>query len=284
MRASIRSMHVMLTRFKTLFSAAVVAWGACCNVSCTTSKTPGAEQPTDDQKPAATSSSVDLDFLLSMSFAEAGAISGSKGEVPGVARVAADSIEVLRYGKAGDMRRIRARGNVFVEMDGGGQAARALAQEAYINENEVILRGMPALQRGSGLLEGLSDKTVFYIFGNQVRALGRHRMKSAPVAPVLADSSEAEVMAVLKNVPLTPPRLPDAGPWRAGPNPLLPPLDESAVPEQVKEEMRRQAEAEAVLQQSRGETQPMTSAPLDLPPTSATTPPPPPAPPPPSAE
>lgn len=238
-----------------------------CASSCTTPADKVASSSEGDSK-----SGLDVGYLLSMSFEEAGAISGSRGEVPGVARVAADSIEVLRFGKEGDMRRLRARGNVFVEMDGGGQPARALAQEAYITESEVILRGMPALQRGAGLLEGLTEKTIFYIFGSQVRALGRHRINSSMPLPT-SSTDEAEVLAVMRSQLGKPPKLPEAGPWRAGPNPLLPPLDESAVPDSVKEELRRQAEAEAVLQQSRSDASRLPDAPLDLPPPSSPSPP-----------
>lgn len=227
--------------------------------ACSTQKTTTSQPGEKPQK-----SEVDVSFLLSMSFEEAGAISTSRGEVPGVARVAADSIEVLKFGRHGEMRRLRARGNVFVEMDGGGEPARALAQEAYINENEVILRGMPALQRGPGLLEGLTDKTVFYIFGSQVRALGRHRIKSGLTPPASAPD-EAAVLAIMRSPPAKPPKLPEAGPWRGGPNPLLPPLDDTAVPESVKTDMRKQAEAEAVLQQARQEAVRLPDTPLNLP-------------------
>lgn len=260
MQASIRSMQCVFPILKAIPPVFMTVLAALCLSGCKSSSSGDEKVPEPTAK-----SEVDVGFLLTMSFDEAGAISASKGEVPGVARIAADSIEVLRFGKQGEMRRLRAKGNVFVEMDGGQSPARALAQEAYITESEVILRGMPALQRGAGLLEGLTDKTVFYIFGSQVRAIGRHRMKDGLFAPTPPTDDEAAVLAVLRSAPGTPPRLPEAGPWRAGPNPLLPPLDESAVPDNIKAEMRKQAEAEAVLQRSRNIPSDLPDTPLSLP-------------------
>jgi hypothetical protein len=48
-------------------------------------------------------------------------------------------------------------------------------------------------------------------------------------------------------------KLPDLGPWTNGPNPLLPPLTEAAVPNDIRDQMMKAAEAEAVLQQNRAE-------------------------------
>ncbi|MBL9116108.1 MAG: hypothetical protein JNJ83_13965 [Verrucomicrobiaceae bacterium] len=204
---------------------------------------------------------LNVDFLLDMAFNEAAAITNAQNYVPGVARVAADSVEVVKRGADGNPRRVRASGHVFLEMTGLDEVATALSQEAYITEDEIILRGRPVVKRGFATLEGLSDSTVFFVLGNQIRALGSHRVKNGPVMPRDPEQSAA-VMATLQEqkktglpgvkpgqIPYT--SLPEVGPWREGPNPLLPPLDDTAVPPEVREEMRRQMEAEAVLQNAR---------------------------------
>ena len=244
-----------------------------------------------DQK--AGTGDVDIDFLLSMSFEEASAISSSKGEVPGVARITADSVEIIKVGRSGEPQRIRAKGHVYLEMDGGGDIATALSQEAFVTEDEIILRGKPVLKRGAGLIEGLTDLTVFYIFDNQVRAIGRHRIKNGIIAKRSPEQSASILSSMRGGVGIQVPKLPDVGPWRDGPNPLLPPLDDSAVPDDVRAQLRRQAEAEAVLQQSRRSGSELPVEPLQLPPSKpepapqqapAAVPPPPSAPPPPGEE
>ena len=240
------------------------------------------EKPADAAAAPATDS-VDVEFLLSMSYDEAAAITKATGEVPGVARIAADSLEVVKVGSDGSSRRLRAKGHVFVEMDGGDNA-KALSQEAYITENEIILRGRPVIKRGEALLEGLADHTVFYIFDNQVRAIGTHRVKNQRSLASLALDKPSVLASMRTGVGV--PALPDAGPWKAGPNPLFPPLDDTAVPE----EMRRQAEAERVLQASKADAgpaapppplpQPELPAPSPTEPLSAPSVPPPPPPPP----
>lgn len=253
-----------ISYMKCIDRAALAAALTMLMTSCKTPEQVSGKPGQKDSPEAEAAESVNVDFLLSMSFDEAAAITKSRGEVPGVARVAADSIEVVKFGKNGEARRLRAKGHVFVEMDGGGDSARALSQEAYITESEVILRGRPVLQRGGGLLEGTTDHTVFYIFDNQVRAIGRHNVKSGLIIPT--DTPEAEmVMSTMRGSTGVPPRLPEVGPWRSGPNPLLPPLDDTAVPAEVREEMRRQAEAEAVLQQAKGGPGELPTDPLNLP-------------------
>jgi hypothetical protein len=56
-------------------------------------------------------------------------------------------------------------------------------------------------------------------------------------------------------------KLPDLGPWTNGPNPLLPPLTEAAVPNDIRDQMMKAAEAEAVLQQNRAEALSLPAAP-----------------------
>jgi hypothetical protein len=202
---------------------------------------------------------VDVDFLLSMSFNEAAAITTGQSYVPGVARVAADAVDVIKRGTDGNPKRVRAEGHVFLEMTGTSESATALSQEAYLAEDEIILRGRPVLRRGLAMLEGLSDATVFYIIGDQVRALGSHRVRNLPAVPMdsavaadrLASLKRSSTTGQAGDLPLTV-KLPEAGPWRDGPqNSLLPPLDDTAVPPELREELRRQMEAEAVLQKAR---------------------------------
>jgi hypothetical protein len=175
--------------------------------------------------------SVSLPFLLSMDFEEASAISAHKLDVPPFFKIAADSIEVLKTTPDGKPRKVRATGHVFVQMDNEA-TGRALCQEALITGDDLILRGKPVLQRGDSTVEGLADVTVFYVMGVRLRVIGPHKLTS--------------VRDMMRNGSST---LPAA--WSAGPNPLLPPLDADAVPDSVREEMRKSIEAETALQRSR---------------------------------
>lgn len=175
---------------------------------------------------------MDLSFLLTMNYAEAKTISGQSLELANGVRVAADSIEVLKLDRAGKPKRARAKGKVYLESGSGDDLAKILCQEAYINGDEAVLRGKPILQRGTSIIEGLDDKTVFYMLSQRLRVIGMHRL-----------TNQDTMLAML----------PDLGPWTGGPNPLLPPLTESAVPSTIRAEMLKQAEAEAVLQQTRTE-------------------------------
>ena len=163
--------------------------------------------------------------LLAMSFDEASSIAAQKLELPNFPKVAADSIEVVSKSSTGKPRKVRAKGRVFLQLD-QLEHAHALCDEALVSEDEVILRGRPVLQRGTSTVEGLSDVTVFYVFGPQLKVIGRHRLTS--LNHLGADS-----------------------PWTGGPLSLLPPLESADVPEAVREEMRKAAEAEAQLQRSR---------------------------------
>lgn len=171
----------------------------------------------------------DLSFLLSMSFTEAKSISTQQLEFPPHLKIAADSIEVFKYGPDGKPRKARARGKVFIEMN-FNEPAKALCQEAFINEDEVILRGSPILQRGGSMVEGLDESTIFYMFGTSLRVIGLHKV-----------NNQSEIASVL----------PALGTWAQGPNPLLPPLTESAVPANIRDSMQRAAEAEMLHQQTR---------------------------------
>ncbi len=171
----------------------------------------------------------DLSFLLSMSFVEAKSISTQQLELPPHLKIAADSIEVFKYGPDGKPRKARARGKVFIEMD-FNEPAKALCQEAFINDDEIILRGSPILQRGGSMVEGLDDSTIFYMFGTSLRVIGLHKV-----------NNQNNIASVL----------PALGTWAQGPNPLLPPLTESAVPATIRDSMQRAAEAEMLHQQTR---------------------------------
>lgn len=187
----------------------------------------------------------DLAFLLSMSFEEAKALSGDSLELGFYGRVAAEKIEVLKTDRDGRPRKVRAVGKVFLE-HGAGEPARVLCQEALLNGDEAFVRGRPVLQRGGSLLEGLNERTVFYLLGQRVRVIGLHRVTVPEPPPLLAPGS------LDPPGPAVTPRLPDFRPWAGGPNPLLPALDESAVPAGIRAEMQRAAESESLLQQQRG--------------------------------
>ena len=176
--------------------------------------------------------SVDLSFLLSMNFDEAKAISGQNMDLPSGVRVAADSIEVVKLDRDNLPKRIRATGKVYLESGQGQDAAKILCQEALITYDEIILRGKPIVQRGGSIIEGLDDRTVAYMLGTRLRVIGLHRL------------TNQDTMVAM---------LPDLGPWTAGPNPILPPLEETSVPSDIREAMLKAAEAEAVLQQTRQE-------------------------------
>lgn len=195
--------------------------------------------PQGDAAPGTDTSPVDLSFLLSMNFDEAKTLSGQSLDLGEHGRVAAESIEILKTDKEGRPRKVRAKGKVYLEA-GGMDAAKILCQEVYINGDEAVLRGRPILQRGSTTIEGLADDTVFYFLGSRVRVIGLHRVTNPD--------------AMVANIP-------DLGPWTSGPNPLLPALNENAVPVNIREEMLKAAEAESVLQQHRTEALQQPDAP-----------------------
>lgn len=174
-------------------------------------------------------SPTDLSFLLSMSFVEAKSISTQQLEFPPYLKIAADSIQVFKYSPDGKPLKARARGKVFIEMN-FSEPAKALCQEAFITEDEIILRGSPILQRGGSMVEGLDESTIFYLFGTSLRVIGLHKV-----------SNQNEIASLL----------PALGTWAAGPNPLLPPLTESAVPSTIRDSMQRAAEAEMLHQKTR---------------------------------
>jgi hypothetical protein len=186
-----------------------------------------------------TNPSVDLAFLLSMDYKEAKTISTQSAETTTGARIAADSIEVLKTDKEGKAKKLRAKGKVYVET-GAADGAKILCQEAYIDSSEAVLRGKPILQRGGSIVEGLDDKTVFYMIGTRLRVIGLHRL-----------TNQNSMIA----------SLPDLGPWTGGPNPLLPALDQGAVPRDIRAEMLKAAEAEAVLQDAKLEAEAQPDAP-----------------------
>ncbi|MCF7789368.1 MAG: hypothetical protein K9N47_24820 [Prosthecobacter sp.] len=174
-------------------------------------------------------SPTDLSFLLSMSFVEAKSISTQQLEFPPYIKIAADSIQVFKYSADGKPLKARARGKVFIEMN-FNEPAKALCQEAFITDGEIILRGSPILQRGGSMVEGLDESTIFYIFGTSLRVIGLHKV-----------NNQNEIAAMM----------PTLGTWAAGPNPLLPPLTESAVPSSIRDSMQRAAEAEMLHQKTR---------------------------------
>lgn len=197
------------------------------------------------EEPAEGTGSTQADMLLGMTYAEAATISPKKLEVPPFFKVAADEIEVVRRHKDGRPRTVRAKGKVFLQID-FREPGTALCQEAYFGDEEVILRGHPILKRGSSVVEGLHGSTVFYIFGLRLRVIGQHRL-----------TNEGQIMTASPDMNLDnigPARLGTWGrSWEGGPNPLLPPLSPSSVPDTIRLEMQKAAEAEAVLQRARME-------------------------------
>lgn len=190
-----------------------------------------------DGKPAdPAADAIDVSFLLSMNFNEAKTLSAATIEVPPFHKIAADTIEVTRTNEDGTPRRVRAKGRVFIEM-GYREPAKALCQELIVSSDEVILRGKPVLQRGGTTLEGVDDITVFYMYGTRLRVIGPHRVVNAN-----------QLMIGPDGLPL-----PTLGAWTNAPNPLLPPLSESSVPQNVRNEMMRAAEAEMLHQQTRAQ-------------------------------
>ncbi len=221
-------------RLQPGITAALLAGAALlCIIGCTSLKTTstaaaGSTQP-GKQDAVLVKSPTDLSFLLSMSYTEAKSISTQQLEFPPYLKIAADSIEVFKYSADGKPLKARARGKVFVEMN-FNEPAKALCQEAYITGDEIILRGSPILQRGGSMVEGLDDSTIFYLFGSSLRVIGLHKV-----------NNQTEVTSLL----------PTLGTWAQGPNFLLPPLTESAVPSSIRDAMQRAAEAEMLHQKTR---------------------------------
>ncbi len=191
-----------------------------------------AKKKLDTSAVVGTAPSVDLSFLLSMNFDEAKTISAQSMELPKGIRLAADSIVILKKGRDDEPKRLRAKGKVYLEYGEGNDTCKVLCQEAYINFNEIVLRGKPIIQRGGSIVEGLEDLTVAHILGARLRVIGLHRV-----------TNSNSMLAMM----------PDLGPWTGGPNLILPPLSEDAVPSNVRDEMFKAAEAESVLQQNRAD-------------------------------
>lgn len=215
----------------------------CSSLNTSAPATASASKP-ENKDAVLVKSPLDLSFLLSMSFVEAKSISTQQLEFPPYLKIAADTIEVFKYTADGKPRKARARGKVFIEMN-FGEPAKALCQEAFITDDEIILRGTPILQRGGSMVEGLDESTIFYMFGTSLRVIGLHKV-----------NNQTEVTSLL----------PALGTWAQGPNPLLPPLTESAVPSSIRDAMQRAAEAEMLHQKTREIYGPATPPSADNPP------------------
>jgi hypothetical protein len=156
---------------------------------------------------------VDVGFLLSMTWSEAKKISPQSLVIPPHYRVAADEVTVLKRDDAGRPTRVRARGQVFLQVDFQEQLT-SLGQEAYIESGgELIMRGKPLLKRGRSLVEGLTDMTVFYVKGTRLQVVGRHRL--------IKQERGGESFSVQPDWSRS---------WKEGPNPLLPALSPEDVP------------------------------------------------------
>ncbi len=165
--------------------------------------------PTNPNAKPADGDHVNVGFLLTMTFDEAKKMSTASDTFPPFYKVAADEVKVSRTDD-NKPKRLQAKGRVFLQIDFREQL-NALAQEALITPNEVILRGKPLLKRGRTVVEGLNDTTVFYVRGVDLQVIGKHRI-----------TSEKEVTPTWTRS------------WKEGPNPLLPALR----PEDVPKEMR----------------------------------------------
>jgi len=190
-----------------LVSALVTAMVGCNSTgekkdASTDAANPGGKQAEGDN--------VNVSFLLTMTFEEARRMSPASETFPPFYKVAADEVKVTSRTADGKPKKLQAKGKVFLQIDYREQL-NALAQEALISENEVILRGKPLVKRGRTVVEGLNDTTVFYIRGVDLQVIGRHRITTEKgVTPTWSRS------------------------WKEGPNPLLPALR----PEDVPKEMR----------------------------------------------
>ncbi|MCE9518687.1 MAG: hypothetical protein K8R87_03865 [Verrucomicrobia bacterium] len=171
------------------------------------------ENPADKKNTAAApedSSGADVGFLLSMKYGEAKALSPQSLELPPYYKVAADEITVVSTKSDGTPRKVRAKGHVFLQIDYREELI-GLGQEALIGGGEVILRGRPLLRRGRSVVEGLADRTVFYIDGVRLQVIGLHRI-----------TSESGVTPAWR------------GSWKDGPNPLLPALSPGDIPKEMR--------------------------------------------------
>lgn len=186
-----------------------------------------------DSGSGAGAGSVDVGFLLSMSYEEAKKLTPQHLDMAPFCRVAADNIVVLKQTEEGVPLRVRATGRVFLEVAGiGGMVA--LGQEAYVDRAvEVIVRGRPLLRRGKSLVEGLTDQTVFYVRGSRLQVIGNHRFhpwQNPGAVSTMAGSIQSGRRRDA-NINVTPNWRKS---WQQGPNPLLPALS----PEDIPAEMR----------------------------------------------
>jgi hypothetical protein len=185
---------------------------ACCTAvaGCQTIKK-GKENGSTASGTEGQNATVNVNFLLSMTWNEAMKLSAQHLEIPPYYKVAADEVKVLKSNESGSPVKVRAKGHVFMQVD-FNEELKSLGQEAYIaSGGELILRGKPLLKRGRSLVEGLTDTTVFYIRGTRLQVVGPHRLtrqndSGASVLPAWSQS------------------------WKEGPNPLLPALSPEAVP------------------------------------------------------
>ncbi|MFZ4767115.1 MAG: hypothetical protein ACOYMN_19350 [Roseimicrobium sp.] len=202
----------MTKQFQRMLGLACV--GCCLLTGCQTIETP---QDTQGKKEG---DSVDVNFLLSMTYSEAKNISPQSIEIPPFYKVAADEVKVLKQDETGRPLRVRAKGHVFMQVDFREQLT-ALGQEAYIEAGgELFVRGKPLLKRGRSVVEGLSDHTVFYISGTRLQVIGTHRFIKEESA--VGGRTSFEVLPTWSRS------------WKEGPNPLLPALSPEDVPKELR--------------------------------------------------
>jgi hypothetical protein len=169
----------------------------------------------------------DAGLLLKMTYETAKKISPQSLTVPPFYSVAGDEIQVLKQGPGSEPMQVRVKGHVFIEVR-FREHITALAQEAFIaSSGELILRGKPLLKRGGSLVEGLSDQSIFYICGTQLRVIGEHRLVQETVAPEAGGIRRPSF-----NVKSSWSRS-----WKKGPNLLLPALSPDDVPWEMRKNL-----------------------------------------------
>lgn len=185
----------------------------------TARKTKNNEEAKQDEK------AEDVSQLLSMTFEESKKISAQSLVIAPFYKVTADEITVLKKDAKGQPVRVRAKGEVFLQVDFREQLI-ALGQEAYIEKNgELILRGKPLLKRGRSLVEGLSEYTVFYIRGTHLQVIGSHRLSTKPGNGQVYPNDEPSDWKVAPTWTRS---------WKEGPNPLLPALSPEDIPKELR--------------------------------------------------
>jgi len=189
--------------------------------------------------PDSVGDTVDIDFLLGMSYPEAVAMSSMSMEVPPFFRVAAHSIEHPPVLAGEKVTGFEAKGNVFLEID-LAESLTALCDHAEVSESEVILRGRPVLRRGSSVVEATSQDTFFIVNGiDDIQVEGPHRLRQLGDRIPAGDLGNNPLLPPLDGTDMTAPADPGAIGDGSGNSPIDPAdLPEGVTVEQIEELMR----------------------------------------------